>query len=65
MIETKNRILEKRKKRRKRCFTKRFVSYKRQLDESDKWIASHFADIDAYHRQTEKALEAQRGQRIV
>lgn len=55
MTETKSRLLEA-EKTKEALFYETILSYKRQLDESDKWIASHFADIDAF-QQTEKALE--------
>ncbi|AGN36041.1 sporulation protein [Bacillus paralicheniformis] len=55
VTETKNRLLEA-EKTKEALFYETILSYKRQLDESDKWIASHFADIDT-SQQTEKALE--------
>ncbi|MEH6973343.1 sporulation protein [Bacillus sp. JJ675] len=56
MIDMENRIAEA-EKTKETLFYETIVSYKRQLDESDKWIASHFADIDAYHRQTKKEAQ--------
>ncbi|MCY8014035.1 sporulation protein [Bacillus haynesii] len=55
VIETKSRLLEA-EKTKEALFYETILSYKRQLDESDKWIASHFADIDTF-QQTEKAFE--------
>ncbi|MFO6495225.1 MULTISPECIES: sporulation protein [Bacillus] len=52
---TKKRLLEA-EKTKEALFYETILSYKRQLDESDKWIASHFADIDTF-RETEQALE--------
>ncbi|MGF7533397.1 sporulation protein [Bacillus mexicanus] len=57
IIETKERLLEIEKTKEK-LFHETIISYKRQLDESDAWIASHFADIDGGTQQTEKTEEA-------
>ncbi|KAA6453052.1 coiled-coil domain-containing protein [Bacillus swezeyi] len=54
VTDTKSRLLEA-EKTKESLFYETILSYKRQLDESDKWIASHFADIDTY-QQTEKTL---------
>ncbi|MCY8544406.1 sporulation protein [Bacillus vallismortis] len=56
IIETKERLLEIEKTKEK-LFHETIVSYKRQLDESDAWIASHFADIDGGPKQKEKTEE--------
>ncbi|MCY8722028.1 sporulation protein [Bacillus inaquosorum] len=56
IIETKERLLEIEKTKEK-LFHETIISYKRQLDESDAWIASHFADIDGGTKQTEKTEE--------
>ncbi|ELS60720.1 spore coat protein YknT [Bacillus inaquosorum KCTC 13429] len=56
IIETKERLLEIEKMKEK-LFHETIISYKRQLDESDAWIASHFADIDGGTKQTEKTEE--------
>ncbi|MCY8277778.1 sporulation protein, partial [Bacillus inaquosorum] len=44
-------------KTKEKLFHETIISYKRQLDESDAWIASHFADIDGGTKQTEKTEE--------
>ncbi|MFP7232191.1 sporulation protein [Bacillus subtilis] len=56
IIETKERLLEIEKTKEK-LFHETIISYKRQLDESDAWIASHFADIDGGTKQKEKTAE--------
>ncbi|MEC1793211.1 sporulation protein [Bacillus vallismortis] len=56
IIETKERLLEIENTKEK-LFHETIVSYKRQLDESDAWIASHFADIDGGPKQKEKTEE--------
>ncbi|MGY3837144.1 sporulation protein [Bacillus atrophaeus] len=56
ILETKERLLQIEKTKEK-LFQETILSYKRQLDESDAWIASQFADIDSHSRQTEEALE--------
>ncbi|MCR6598583.1 sporulation protein [Bacillus halotolerans] len=56
IIETKERLLEIEKTKEK-LFQETIISYKRQLDESDAWIASHFADIDGGAKQKEKTAE--------
>ncbi|MCY7855438.1 sporulation protein [Bacillus sonorensis] len=55
MIDMKSRIAEA-EKTKEALFYETILSYKRQLDESDKWIASHFADIDTSY-QTKKEAE--------
>ncbi|MEC2110239.1 spore protein Cse15 [Bacillus stercoris] len=57
IIETKERLLDIEKTKEK-LFHETIISYKRQLDESDAWIASHFADIDGNTKQKEKTEEA-------
>lgn len=56
IIETKERLLDIEKTKEK-LFHETVISYKRQLDESDAWIASHFADIDGGTKQKEKTEE--------
>nr|CAA10887.1 Cse15 protein [Bacillus subtilis] [Bacillus subtilis subsp. subtilis str. 168] len=56
IIETKERLLDIEKTKEK-LFHETIISYKRQLDESDAWIASHFADIDGGTKQKEKTEE--------
>ena len=46
ILETKERLVEIEKTKEK-LFQETILSYKRQLDESDAWIAGHFADIDS------------------
>lgn len=53
IIETKERLLDIEKTKEK-LFHETIISYKRQLDESDAWIASHFADIDGGTKQKKK-----------
>ncbi|QCT29612.1 sporulation protein [Bacillus velezensis] len=57
ILETKERLVEIEKTKEK-LFQETILSYKRQLDESDAWIAGHFADIDSRTAEpAEQALE--------
>ncbi|KXZ14768.1 sporulation protein [Bacillus nakamurai] len=53
IIETKERLVEIEKTKEK-LFQETILSYKRQLDESDAWIAGHFADIDSRAAETKE-----------
>lgn len=61
MSETKSRVIEL-EKSKESIFYETLLAYKRQLDESDAWIASQFADIESHPLQESPEMRIEQEQ---
>ncbi|MGG3626423.1 sporulation protein [Bacillus gobiensis] len=63
MSDTKKRVVEL-EKSKESIFYETLLAYKRQLDESDAWISSHFADIESRPVQESSEMKKEQEQTI-